>query len=618
MRRVSMFGYAGKALWADLTTGTLKDEVLEEKFCRDFIGGYGFGARMLYSKMKAGVDPLGPENILGVGTGVFAGTPMFSGSRYTVFAKSPLTGGWGDANSGGQFGPHLRFAGYDMLYFTGKADKPVYLFINNGKAELRDASHIWGKQVGETEDILKNELGKDIEVACIGPAGEKLALISCVMNNKGRAAGRSGLGAVMGSKKLKAIAVKGNLKIPMYNADLVNEIRKKYLPALGGPINMLKEFGTCALAARSAHSGDSPVKNWGGVGIVDFPDVEPLNVNLIMEKVSKKSACYRCPIGCGGEMKANTGEYAWEEGAHKPEYETLAMFGSNCLNNNLDSIILANDMCNRFGFDTISAGASIAFAIECYENGLITKADTDGIEMTWGNHRSIIAMLDKMTRREGFGDILADGAKAAAEKIGKGADQYAMHISGQELPAHDPKLGLAWGITYRVDATPARHTQGPQMAPAGAMPKFDPKSMYGRGKAHKTGACFTHILNCTGICSMLFGGLPSAEVLVEFMNGITGWDVTLDELKKTGEGIANMRQAFNVREGINFLDYKIPGRVTGNPPKTAGPTTGVTLDEAAMNKEFLTEMDWDLKTTKPSKQKLIELGLDDVATDFWG
>ncbi|HSW56763.1 MAG TPA: aldehyde ferredoxin oxidoreductase C-terminal domain-containing protein, partial [Dehalococcoidales bacterium] len=464
---------------------------------------------------------------------------------------------------------------------------------------------------------LRAKHGKDTEVACIGVSGEKLALISCVINNKGRAAGRSGLGAVMGSKKLKAIAVKGKKKVPLFDDVLVTELRKKYLPMLGGPINMLKEFGTAALAMRSAHSGDSPVKNWAGVGVIDYPNAEPININLIMPKVESKYACFRCPIGCGGHMKAGEGEYKYPAGAHKPEYETLAMFGSNCLNNDLDSIIMANDLCNRYGLDTISAGAVIAFGMECYENGLISKEDTGGIELTWGNHRSLIAMLDKVGKREGFGSILADGVKSAAQKIGKGAEKYAIHIQGQEVPAHDPKLGYAWGITYRMDATPARHTQGPQMPPPGVLPKFDPKSMYGRAKAHKAGACYTHFMNSAGMCSMLFGGLPRAEILTEFLNAITGWDSNLDELLKTGERIGNLRHVFNLREGINPLKYDFSGRVMGLPPLQSGPTAGVTVDEAAMDREFMAEMDWDSVTAKPSRSKLEDLGLQDVAKDLW-
>ena len=610
-------GYMGKILWVDLSRQVFKDEALDDKFCRDFIGGYGFAARLLFDRQKGGVDALGPDNIFGITTGPLTGTPMLSASRYTVTGKSPLTGGWGDANSGGYCGPHLKFAGYDDVFFTGISEKPVYLFINNGQTELRDATHLWGKDTFETEDILRSELGSDVEAICIGPAGEKLARIASVMNNKGRAAGRSGMGAVMGAKKLKAVVMRGDMKVPIANEQKTRELRRKYLGELGGAAKWLGDFGTAAGAAMSAQSGDSPVKNWGGVGIIDFPDVEPIKIERILELRTKKYACYQCPIGCGGHMKAGTGEYEYEEGAHKPEYETMAMYGSNCLNNNLESIIKVNDVCNRLGLDTISAGATIAFTIECYENGLITKNDTDGIEMTWGNHKSIVAMTEKLGIREGFGDIIADGVKIAAEKIGKDSDQYAMHIQGEQVPAHDPKLGYQWGITYRIDATPARHTQGPQPMPQDATPPYDRRSMYGRGKAHAIAANFTHILNSSGICSMIFGCLPSAHVLTEFMSAITGWDMTTEELIKTGGRIADIRQAFNIREGLNSRKFKVPGRVIGNPPLKEGPTAGVTVDEEAMAKEFLTEMDWDLETAKPSKKRLLEMGMEDVARILW-
>lgn len=611
-------GYMRKVLFVDLSKGELKDEALDEKFCRDFIGGYGFGARIIYSRQKAGVDPLGPENIFGILPGPLTGTPALSSTRYTVVGKSPLTGTWGDANSGGYFGPNLKYAGYDGVFFTGASEKPVYLFINNGKAELRDATHLWGKDTFETEDILKSELGKKVEIVCIGQSGEHLSLIAAVMNNKGRAAGRSGIGAIMGSKKLKAIAVTGNMKIPLADEKRAKELSRKYLGELEGPlVNIFRNFGTPAVTAECAHSGDSPVKNWGGIGIVDFPDAELIGLDPVMERQSKKFACFRCPFGCGGLMRAGK-EFEYEAGAHKPEYETLCMFGSNCLNTNLESIIKVNDICNRYGLDTISAGATIAFAIECYENGLITKEDTNGIEMTWGNHKSIVAMTEKLAKREGFGAVLADGVKVAAEKIGKGSEKYAMHIQGQEFPAHDPKLGYHFATTYRLDPTPGRHTQGQEgeIPPGLPMPDFDPKSFSGRGKAHKIASNFNHIVNSAGMCQFMYLCLP-ANAVTEFINAVTGWDVTMDELLKTGERISNLRQSFNIREGLNPLQFKMPDRVLGRPPQKEGPVAGVTVDEDTMVKELLTTMDWDITTAKPSKKKLQELGLEDVAKDLW-
>jgi aldehyde:ferredoxin oxidoreductase len=614
-------GYMGKMLFVDLSRNELRDEALDEKLCRQFIGGYGIGARILFSQQKAGVDPLGPDSILGILSGPFTGTPAVSGTRFTVAAKSPLTGGWGDANSGGYFGAFMKFAGYDALFFSGISPKPVYLFINNGKAELRDAAHLWGKDTYVTEEMLKSELGKDAEVACIGPSGERLSLISAVIN-RGRTAARSGLGAVMGSKMLKAVVVKGNMKVPLADEAETKELRRKWQAQLGGHIVWLKPFGTPFLVDIGVQSGDSPVKNWTGVGMIDFPDFQPIAKEAVMERTEKRFACYMCPIGCGGCMKEGTGEYQYAAGTRRPEYETTAMFGTNCLNNNLESIIKAGDICDRYGIDTISAGAAIALAIECYEKGLITHRDTDGIEMTWGNHRSIVAMTEKLARREGFGDVLADGVKVAAEKIGKGADQYAIHIGGQELPAHDPKHGFYFATSYRMDPTPGRHFVGSELSdapeyPSGLLPKFDLKSFSGRGGARKIGTSFHQTVVCAGMCLFVFWAFPNVEPIGEFMRAITGWDVTAEELLETGERIANLRQAFNIREGLNPLEFKMPGRVSGRPPLKEGPAAGVTVDEDTMIREYLTAMDWGLKTAKPSKRKLLELGLADVAQELW-
>ena len=612
-------GYMGKVLFVDLSKGELKDEALDEKLCREFIGGYGIGARIIYSRQKAGVDPLGPDNTLGILTGPFTGSPVLSGTRYTVVGKSPLTGGWGDANSGGDFGPYLKFAGYDSLFFTGASPKPVYLFIKDGKAELRDAAHLWGKDSFETEDIIKAELGKEAHVTCIGPSGENLSFISCIMNNKGRAAGRSGLGAVMGSKKLKAVAVIGNMKIPLADEKKAKELRRKYMGELKEPfVSLFRDTGTPGITADSAHNGDSPVKNWGGVGIRDFPNVKPINGDNVINLQSRKYACWRCRFGCGGHMKAGT-EYQYEAGAHKPEYETLCMFGTNCLNDNLESIIKANDICNRYGLDTISAGATISFTIECYENGILTNADTDGIEMTWGNHKSIVAMTEKLAKREGFGAVLADGVKAAAERIGKESEKYAMHIHGQEYPAHDPKLGYHFATTYKLDPTPGRHTQGQEGLKPPGLPiaDFDAKSFSGRREAHKIASSHHNVMTSAGMCEFMYWSLPTANAIHEFLNAVTGWDMTMDELLKTGERIQNIRQAFNLREGLNPLEFKVPDRVLGRPAQKEGPVAGVTVDEDIMIKEYLATMDWDTKSAKPSKKKLLELGLEDVAKDLW-
>ncbi len=614
-------GYMGKMLNVDLTTGKIENEYLDEKLCREFIGGYGIGARILFSRQKAGVDALGPDNILGIATGPFTGTPALSGTRYMVMSKSPLTGGWGDANSGGYFGAYLKFSGYDMVFFRGISEKPVYLLIDNGKAELRDAAHLWGKDTMETEHILKSELGRDTEIACIGPSGESLSCIAAIVNRI-RTAARSGLGAVMGSKRIKAVAVKGRMNVPLADENACRNLREKYTAQLGGHIVWLKPTGTPFLTSIGVESGDSPVKNWGGVGIVDFPDFKSIGDSAVIERRERKFACYQCPIGCGGYMKAGSGEYKYKAGVRMPEYETLAMFGTNCLNSNIESIIMAEDICDRYGIDTISAGATIAMAIESYENGLLTKSDTDGIEMTWGNHRSIVAMTEKIARREGFGVVLADGVRIAAERIGKGTDKFAMHVGGQELPAHDPKQSYNYALGYRLDPTPGRHFVGSELSmgpshPPGLLPEFEHKSFSGRGEARKIGNNFHHALVCAGMCLFVYWAFPSVSPVAEFMRAVTGWDVTTEELLKTGERICNIRHAFNLREGLNPLQFKVPDRVLGIPPQKGGPLSGVTIDEDTLLREYLAAVDWDIKTAKPSKKKLLELGLEDVSRELW-
>jgi len=580
---------------------------------RDFMGGYGIGARIIFARQKPKIDPLGPEAILGFVTGPLTGTPALFGSRYGVVGKSPLTGTWGDANSGGDFGPGLKFAGYDAIFLSGISPEPVYLLIDNGKAELRKADHLWGKDTHETEALIQAEVGGKVRVACIGPSGEKLSLISCIITNRGRAAGRSGLGAVMGAKKLKAVAVKGEQAVPLAHKSKLEQARRKHSKQLGGQVDIFRRFGLCGFMNQSVQTGDAPVKNWAG-SVVDFPNAAALSDENVVKLQKRKFACWRCPVGCGGLMKAGSGQYRYPEGVHKPEYEALAVFGSLCLNDNLESIIMANDICNRHGLDVISTGATIAFAIECYENGLITKADTGGIELNWGNHEAIVAMTEKLAKREGMGDLLADGVKRAAEKIGKGAEEFAMHIHGQEMPMHDPKCYTGYAAVY-LDTTPARHTQGSYKdRPASGLkfPPYDRKSFAGRGEAHKMGSDLIHVVNCAGMC--LFGYyFIDFSALPEFLSLVTGLDWDLEGLLKVGERVANIRQAFNIREGISLKDFKVPGRVIGRPPLQTGPLAGKEVDIETLVKDYFLARGWDPETGKPSRDKLLELGLKDVA-----
>ena len=594
-------GYMGKLLNVDLSSGKVEAEALDEALCRDLVGGYGLGARLLLDRMRPGVDPLGPENILGFITGPLTGTDAITGNRFTVVCKSPLTGTWGDANCGGTFGPHLKMSGYDGILFGGQSPEPVYLFVDSGKAGLRPAGHLWGKDSHETEAILKQELG-DVQVACIGQAGEKLSLISAIMNDQGRAAGRSGVGAVMGSKKLKAIAVKGKLPIEVAAPELAKELRKFYLKRSTGDFKPLSTYGTPAVLPIHLLDGDSPVKNWSGIGYRDLPEgAERFDADRTKKDYrDRKYGCWRCPIACGGLVSVkHEGPYQGVKG-HQSEYETSSMFGTDILNDNYASTIRANDICNRYGLDTISAGATIAFATECYEEGIITAADTDGIELGWGKDEAIIAMLEKLAKREGFGDVLADGVKKAAERIGRGSERFAMHIQGQEVPAHDPKFIPALAIVYTMDATPARHTQGGAFwfSPGYSVPAgFNKREIEKWGDLNKRMWSFLHVVNAAGICrfahdSYHFTFIPN------FLSAVTGREWSLAGCELAGERIANLRHIFNLREGLNPLKFQVPGRILGNPPFDEGPTEGITIDREKLAKVFLESMEWDLETAR--------------------
>jgi aldehyde:ferredoxin oxidoreductase len=618
-------GYMGKILDVDLSSGTLVEESLDEEVCRDYIGGYGVGAYLLYRRMPPGVDPLGPQNILGFMTGPLTGTPALIGSRFVVLSKSPKTNTWGDANCGGHFGPQLKFAGFDGILLNGISEKPVYLIVDEGRAELRDATHLWGQNVAALEATLKAEHGPDIQIASIGPSGERRSLLACVVNDSGRAAGRSGLGAVMGSKKLKAIVAKGNLKVPMADEEGLKALRKEYLKKASPFASSLREYGTSAGTATSAQSGDSPVRNWGGAGPTDFPleRAEEIGEEAVAALQEKSYGCWGCPIRCGGWVKLDSGPYALsalpESRGHKPEYETLWSFGTDLLNDNLESIVKANELCNDYGLDTISVGATIGFAIECFENGIITREEADGLELAWGNHAAIISLTEKIARREGFGEVLADGVRVAAERIGRGADQYAIHVQGEELPGHDPKFTPGLATTYLVDATPGRHTQGGGWPPPGIRVRGTKYKHEYSGQAQDFHRLWTsmHVVNSAGLC--MFGHFAyHIELIPKQLTAVTGWDYTLDDIWDIGMRIGTMRHVFNLREGHNALARNVPGRMVGEPPLAEGRLKGITVDYETMRREVLAQFGWDARTTIPSEESLRSLGMDFLRQDIAG
>ena len=610
-------GYNGKMLSVNLTTGEITVERPPESLYRQYLGGYGIGARMLWDRVPAGADPLGPENMLGMFAGVLTGTPLF-GQRWQVVCKSPLTGGWGDANCGGDFGGVLKLAGWDGIMFFGKAPKPVYMLIEDDKVELRDASDLWGSLAIDNEMALKKRHGKKASVANIGPSGETLSPISGVCNDHGRLAARSGVGAVMGSKNLKAVVALAERKIIAQTPQVTKMLRSNLDDFVKPLKDFFHTFGTTGITAGSAFNGDSPVKNWGGVGVVDFQDAKLIDGgSTINPRMEKPYGCWRCPVACGAESIESTNEkYPYPKHTHRPEYEAMGAFGTMNLMADPDALIYANHLCNQYGFDVISAGVAISMAIECYENGILTKEDTGGLELRWGSAPAIIEFLKMMGERRGLGDTFADGVKAAAERIGRGSEKYAMHIGGQELPMHDPKLQPEYHTTYKLDPTPARHTQYEGNRRVGTVPPApaDKKDYAGRGAHHKAASEYEHVVNSGGMCNFVMMAANTANIPTWF-NAVTGWDMDINEVMKVGERVANLRMAYEVREGGNPRKRHVPSRVTGetNEATHAGPLEGIKIDTERLEVDFLQACDWDTETCKPSKAKLESLGLGDVA-----
>jgi aldehyde:ferredoxin oxidoreductase len=619
-----MNGYMGRVLWVDLTNGTVEPAPLDEQLCAQFIGGYGIGARLLVDRIPAGADAMGPDNVLGFVTGPYTATDAVVGSRYTAVGKSPLTGGWGDANSGGYFGPGLKQAGVDAVFVRGVAAGPTYLLIEDGNASLCDASELWGLDSTESDDYFKSLFGDDVHSALIGPSGEKLVRFAAIMNDHGRAAGRSGLGAVMGSKKLKAIVARGKAKVPVADPERLKQIRSKALKQIRegvGFSGFYRATGTAGYTVLGAESGDSPVKNWKGAPGADYKYPEEFAYEAQDKYIQRKWGCFRCPLACSRMVKVTEGPHA-PTGGHIPEYETQSAYGSNVLNYDYRSVVRANEICNRMGLDSISAGATVAFAIECYEAGIITDADTEGLKLDWGDHGSIVALTMMIAQRRAIGDVLAEGPVEAAKTLGKGAEAFAIHAGGSPLPMHDPRFEPTLAVIYKTNATPGRHTQACQYllapnSPVTDMPAFGTGTdvQEGRGKYIRVATAMAHIFNCVGTC--LFAYLSTEMgILIDQLSAITGRDWTFDELVTTGERIENVRQAFNWKHGIRPLEVEISDRAIGRPPLEAGPTAGVQVQIEKLTTEYFEDMGWDPATGRPSAERLRQLGIEDLAPAF--
>ncbi len=612
-----MYGYAGKFLKVDLSEGKISTEPLDQGVAKLFLGGGGLAAKLMEG-MDWSIDPFDPRNLLIFSLGPLTGVPAPCCSRYVVSAKSPLTNLWGEAHASGYWGPELKFAGWDAIVVEGRSEKPVYLWINDEKVEIRDAKEIWGRDTFEAENLLQNILGgKNVRVAGIGPAGEKRSRIASVLNDHGRAAARSGMGGVMGSKNLKAIAVRGSQKPKLAKPDEFKEYVKELTQIImkAPAREALRKYGTDGGMMAFHEMGDVPIKNWR-VGKWEEGCYKVSGFYMTEKILTDIYACRMCPIGCGRVVEVKEGPYAMS--GKGPEYETAAGFGPLCMNDSIEVVAKANDLCNRYGMDTISTSMAIGFAMECFEKGLITKKDTDGIELTWGNGEAIIKMVEKMARREGFGEILGDGSFLAAKRIGKGSEDFAIHVKGQELALHDPRAFFSWAVAYATAHRGACHILAPTywlergltFPELGYDKPLDRFATEGKGTWVKIFQDFCEVLESLVMCKFsLYGNLRGNHIL-QLLNLATDWGMNLKEMVQTGERGFNLKRMINVQLGVTSKDDTLPKRLLTEPTQEGGAQGRIPPLET-MLKEYYRERGWD-ENGIPFLAKLEELGLNSL------
>ncbi|MCX7708349.1 MAG: aldehyde ferredoxin oxidoreductase family protein [Clostridia bacterium] len=597
-----MSGYIGKILRVDLSSKTVKTEDLDLKLAQKFIGGRGLGTKMLMDEVDPGVDALSPDNKLIFMTGPLTGTNTPTGGRYMVITKSPLTGTVACSNSGGYWGPELKFAGYDGIIIEGKAAAPVYINIVDDKVEIRDASHLWGKVVSETTTVLENEHGEKVKVATIGPAGENLSRIAAVMNDRGRAAGRSGVGAVMGSKNLKAIVVKGSGKVEVADADKLKEVFSvcmKKIKENGVTGQGLPTYGTAVLVNIINENGVFPTNNFQQA---TFDKAEEISGETLAEKyLKKKDPCFRCPIACGRYCEVDDIKGAG------PEYETIWAFGSDCGVSDLGGVIKANYWCNEMGVDTISAGATIAAAMELYEKGYLKNEDLgDGPELKWGNTDAIVEWTKRMGSADGLGAKLAQGSYRLCEMFG--APELSMTVKKQELPAYDPRGIQGHGVQYATSNRGGCHVRGYMISPEilGLPEKLDRFSLEGKPAWAKIFQDFTAAIDASGLC--LFTSFAmGAEDYAGLMNAVCGTKMTGEDFVQSGERIWNLEKVYNLKAGIDSAQDTLPKRLL-NEPIPEGPSKGWVHKLSELLPIYYELRGWDANGI-PTTDKLKELGL---------
>ncbi|MCJ7775253.1 MAG: aldehyde ferredoxin oxidoreductase family protein [Desulfobulbaceae bacterium] len=620
-----MFGLMGKILRVNLTEGKILEEEIPEEMAKKFLGGRGLASKYLFDEVKPGADPLGSRNKLIFMSGLLTGTASPSAGRYSVVTKSPLTNIWCQSNSGGRWGVDLKHSGFDGIIFEGISNQPVYLIIDDGKAELRDASHLWGKNVSDVTGIIKKDLNEKFNVASIGQAGENLVKYAAIMNDLHRAAGRCGVGAVMGSKKLKAIAVRGTKKISIADMGVFQKVSKKQFELLNESILSagLKAYGTNLVLDMVNVCGGLPTRNWQ-TGVCSF--AEEINGEALSEKVLvKQTGCFACPIECGRVSEIRNGPNIGRKG-EGPEYETVGTFGSMCDIQDLEAITMAGYLCNDYGLDTISCGSTIAFAMECFEKGILKKDDAGGMEIEFGDSETMIELVHMIAKREGVGDLLAEGTRIMAQRLGHDSESFAMNVKGLELPAYDSRAakitGLAFATANRGGDHVTAYVQGPTFL---ASPFLvveeseieDPlQENPQEAKVVKDMEDALTVFDAAGCCKFM-GMTLDTEEWSAIIAALTGWKFGVEEFRKTGERIYNLERAFNVREGLSRADDTLPKRLLEE-PLPEGPAAGHVNNLEIYLDPYYEFRNWDKTTGKPTPDKLRELGLDDVISQIYG
>jgi len=610
-----LFGYAGRILRIDLSSGAVKTEPLREEVAKKYIGGIGLGIRLLLDNSEAGVDPLSPENPLILTTGPFSGTIAPTGGNGHAFvSKSPLTGGVGEAKSHGFFGSEMKRAGYDAIIFENKAEKPIYIWIDDDNVQFMDAKHLWGKSPQETETLIKEELGDYyIRVAAIGLAGEKLSRIACIINDRTRAAGRTGMGTVMGSKNLKAIAIRGTKDVKVAHPEEFLEFVKMLHERMKGPATTkYRTLGTPLNVLVHNALGALPTRNFTNA---TFEGAEKVSGEYLNERfVVRIVGCSSCAMRC--EHIAVVPEGPYKGTTVRVEYEPLWAFGPNCGVDRMDAILKAMELCNYYGLDSLSAGNIVGFAMDCYEHGILTEKDTGGLKLNFGNAEAMVKLVHMMARREGLGDVLAEGVRRAAEKIGRGAEKFANHIKGLEMTGYDIRGLKTAAVGYAVSFRGADHNRHGAygLDLKGTVDRF--KFEKGRSKLVIEIEDLYTIIDSLIICKFSRGTYYEGfEDLAKYYTLVTGISMTAEELRLAGERINNLGRLFNIREGFTRKDDHLPPKVmsTPIPDDTVSKGSYITQEELDfMLDDYYAARGWTREGI-PTLEKLRELGLEDLA-----